>query len=547
MSHELRTLLWLQGCLLRNSLRRGTVQDTGRVVGVLFLGLLLLPGLLVIAVIMGVGLRLTDAVGGGHILALAFTFLLLIWLITPASHQQITEPLDLTRLFHLPAAFRDLVLGSLLLNSIGLAALSTGFFLLAAIIGYMRAIGQVVPMTVSVLLFFGVVVVLKAIVDDALALAAADRRLRLLMVVIGLVPVLPVIYGQLSLQVGMLRNEPLPEPQALLAQLDLLRRLRWVPSGWLAQAFVAVRRSAWEVWLGWTMALAALLVAGLGLHLRLMRRLFFGELWRLAVRRRSPVRPSRIGGWASALGRHRPWLGDLLMLLYKDWLNFVRSPITARLFFLPVVLGLVAYFGGQLPFPSWSVGLGLAGLTAFFVTLMGHNQLCTYDHVGIAALLLAPVPRRLILLSNGLLNLAVAVVLLLVAVLVAWLARRDAAVLGYAMGAIVPLQLVCNGLTHLTGLLFPYYMDLERGQAPLNEAKASFFTVFSALLGMPLLTAPIMLLLGLGRLLTPEAWWVFLLLAVVYGAAIYGLLVEVAARLFPAREEKLVETMLARR
>jgi hypothetical protein len=547
MGHDLRTLLWLQGRLLRNSLRRGTARDTGRVVGVLLLGLLLVPGLLALAVIMGVGLRLTDAVGGGHILALAFSFLLLIWLTTPASHQQITEPLDLTRLFHLPVAFRHLVLGSLLLNSIGLAALSTGFFLLAAMVGYMRTVWQMVPMTASVLLFFGVVVVLKAIVDDVLALAAADRRLRLLIVVISLAPVLLIVYGQLWFQVGFFLDGPPPEPQALLRQVDLLRWLSWLPSGWLAQAFVALRQNTWETWLGWTMALAAVLVTGLGLHVRLMRQLFFGDLWRLAVRRRAAVRPSRIGGWASALGRRRPWLGDLLMLLYKDWLNFVRSPITARLFFLPVMLCLVAYFFGRLPLPGWGIGLGLAGLTAFFVTLMAHNQLCTYDHVGIAALLLSPVPRPLILLSYGLLNLAVAVVLVLAAVLAAWLARRDAVLFGYALSAIVPLELVCNGLAHLTGLIFPYYMDLERGQAPLNEAKASFFTVFSAILGMPLLTAPVLLLMGLGRLLAPGWWSVFLLLALVYGVAVYGLLLKVAAWLFPAREETLVEIMLARR
>ncbi|MCX7851734.1 MAG: hypothetical protein N2383_03015 [Caldilineales bacterium] len=548
MGHELRTLLWLQGRLLRNSLRRGTAQDTGRLVGVLFLGVLMVPGLLVMAVVMAVGLRLTDIVLGGHILALAFTFILLIWLTMPASQQQMTEPLDLTRLFHLPIAFRHLVLASLVLNSIGLTALSTGFFLLAAIVGFLRAGWQAAPMALSALAFFGVVVVLKAVVDDVLALAAADRRLRLLIIVVSLAPVLLIVYGQLSFQIGLLGGGPPPDPAVYLAQFDLLRWVSWAPSGWLAQAFVALRRGGWWPWLGWTMALLAVLVAGLGLHLRLMRRLFFGNLWRVAMRRRSAPRRSRLLAWASALGRRRPWLGDWLVLLWKDWLNFARSPITARLFFLPVILCLAGYFFGRVSLlPGWSIGLGLAGFTAFFVTLMAHDQIGTYDHVGVGALLLSPAPRVLILLSYGLLNLAVAVALALAAGLTAWLARGEPVVLGYALALIVPLQLVCNGLTHLTSLVFPYYMDLERGQAPLNEAKASFFTVFSAMVGMPLLTWPIVLPVGLGRLLAPAWTPLFLGFALVYGVAAYALLLKVAARLFPSREEKLVETMLARR
>jgi hypothetical protein len=547
MGHELRTLLWLQSRLLRNSLRRGTAQDTGRLIGVLFLGVLMVPGLLVMAIVMAVGLRLTDVVLGGHILAVAFSFILLVWLTMPASQQQMTEPLDLTRLFHLPIAFRQLVLGSLLLNSIGLTALSTGFFLVAAVIGFLRAFWQAAPMALTALAFFGVVVVLKALVDDVLALAAADRRLRLLIVVISLAPVLLIVYGQLSFQLSFIGGGPPPDPAVLLAQFDLLRWLSWLPSGWLAQAFVALRSGAWSDWLGWTTALALMLVAGLWLHLRLMRRLFFGDLWRLAVRRRPSSRPSRLGAWASALGRRWPWGGDLLVLLWKDWLNFVRSPMTARLFFLPIMLCLVAFFFGRVPAPAWLVGLGLAGFTAFFTTMMAHNQMCTYDHIGVVALLLSPAPRSLILLSYGVLNLLVAVSLALLAGLTAWLAQGEPVVLGYTLALIVPLQLVCNGLTYLTGLVFPYYMDLERGQAPVNEAKASFFTVFSAVLGMPLLTWPIFLLVGLGRLLAPLWTPVFLGLALVYGTAAYLLLLKVAARLFPAREEKLVETMLARR
>lgn len=548
MGHELRTLLWLQSRLLRNSLRRGTAQDTGRLIGVLFLGVLMVPGLLLMAVVMAVGLRLTDVVLGGHILALAFTFILLIWLTMPASQQQMTEPLDLTRLFHLPIAFRQLVVGSLLLNSIGLTALSTGFFLVAAIVGFPRAAWQVAPMALAALAFFGVVVVLKALVDDVLALAAADRRLRLLIIVISLAPVLLIVYGQLSFQIGLIGGGPPPDPAVFLAQFDLLRRLSWIPSGWLAQALVALRRGEWWPWLDWTMALATAFAVGLWLHLRLMRRLFFGDLWRLAVRRRSAPKRSRLIAGAVALGRRRPRLGDLLVLLWKDWLNFARSPMTARLFFLPVILCLIGYFFGRLPFlPGWSIGLGLAGFTAFFVTLMAHNQLCTYDHVGLGALLLSPAPRALILLSYGLLDLAVAVALALAAGLTAWLARGAPVVLGYALALIVPFQIACNGLTHLTSLVFPYYMDLERGQAPLNEAKASFFTVFSAMVGMPLVTGPIFLLVGLGRLLAPAWTPVFLGFALVYGVAVYALLLKVAARLFPSREEKLVETMLARR
>lgn len=546
MTSDLRTLLWLQRRLLRNALRRGSAQDTGRLVGVAVLGLLMLPVIVVFSAGMAVGLRFADADLTATIVAAVFSLLLLMWLLTPASSQQLTEPLDLPKLFAQPIGFRSMVVGSLLVNGASLAALATGVFLIAAIAGATRALWQPLPMLIPALLFLLALIVLKALIDDILGLAAEDRRLRLIFILISLLPVVFIIYFQVSFQAGFITNDAPPDPLALLKRLDSLRWLSLLPSGWLAQALLGVRQAAWERWLAWNLALLALIGAGLVLHVRLMRQLYFGNLFRMAVRQKAPtaaaLRPARRLPLLSA-----PVSASLLALLRKDWLNFIRSPMTARLFFLPILLAVMAYFLSFPAAPAWALGLGIGGFAAFMVTMQMHNQICTYDHVGVGALALSPAPRRLALLSYALLNLGIVAALAAAGGIASLLRRHDPSLIPIAIATALLAQTIFNGLTHLTSLVFPYYMDLERGQAAMNEAKASFFTFFAAFLGMPLLGGPIFLLLALTFALAPAYIGPAALLALLYALLGYGLLLYLAGRLFPSREEKLVETMLARR
>lgn len=546
MSSDLRTLLWLQRRLLRNALRRGSAQDTGRLVGVLLLGLLMLPVVVMFSVGMGVGLRFADAELTGTIVAVVFSFFMLIWLITPASSQQMTEPLDLPKLFQHPIGFRSLVVGGLLINGASLASLATVVFLFAAIAGATRAVWHPLPMLVPALLFLLGLIVLKALIDDILSLAAEDRRLRMIFILISLAPVLLLVYGQLSFQIGFINNDAPPDPLALLERLDILRWLSFLPSGWLAQALLNVRQGAWERWLAWNLALLVLIGLGLMLHLRLMRQLYFGNLFRMAVRQKPvttvALRPSRRLPFFSAQTS-----SNLLALLRKDWLNFARSPMTARLFFLPILLGLLAYFFSFPEAPIWAIGLGVGGFAAFMVTMQGHNQICTYDHVGVGALALSPAPRRLALFSYAVLNLGVVAAMALFGGVASLVRHHDPVVILIAVLASLLAQTILNGLSHLTSLVFPYYMDLERGQAGMNEAKSSFFTVFTVILGIPLLAGPIFLLLALAWALAPAYIGLAILLALVYAVAGYAILLYLAGRLFPSREERLVETMLSRR
>lgn len=545
MTSDLRTLLWLQIRLLRNALRRGSVQDTGRLIGVIALAVLALPSIIAMAVGMAIGLRFADLTLTGTIVAIVFSFILLMWLATPASNQQLTEPLDLPKLFHLPIGFRSLALGSLALNSVSLAALMTGIFLIATLVGAARSFGHVLAMGISSLLFLGLLIVLKALIDDILDLAAEDRRLRLIFILISLLPVLLIVYGQLAFQTRFINSNTPDDPLKVLRSIDLLSWLRWLPSGWYASSLLGVRTGAWSDWLIWSLALLLCIGFGLILHLRLMRQLYFGDFFRMAVRQRqatSALRPSRRLPFLSAAASN-----DLLALLRKDWLNFIRSPMTARLFFLPILLAILAYFFSLPEMPVWAMGLGIAGFTAFMVTMMAHNQICTYDHIGVGALALSPVPRHLMLMSYALINLAVTIPLAAVAGLASFVRQGDATVIAIAIAVAFIAQMAFNGLTHLTSLVFPYYMDLERGQAGMNEAKASFFTVFSTLFGSPLLGAPIFVPLALAWSLFPAYLPAAFAFAVIYAILIYLALLFLAARIFPRREERLVETMLARR
>ena len=64
---------------------------------------------------------------------------------------------------------------------------------------------------------------------------------------------------------------------------------------------------------------------------------------------------------------------------------------------------------------------------------------------------------------------------------------------------------------------------------------------------MPLLGGPIFVLIALAFALAPVYVVPAFILALVYAVAGYLLLLTIAGRIFPTREEKLVETMLARR
>ena len=534
MKHDLRTLFWLQGRLLRNALRRKNVQDSGRLVGIASMALLALPGIMVMAVFLGIGLRLLTPQEAGEVLALVFVFILFIWLATPASNQQFVEPVDIPKLLHLPVGFRSLVMGSVLLNSASTATLVTLPFLIAIVAGASRRGWDILPIAISCCLFLGVLIIIKSLLDDIIDLAAEDRRLRLLIILLSLTPVLLIYFGQLSLQTRFVNPQgrsEVDDPRQLLAVISFLRYLRYVPPGWIAESILGAATAAWSRWLQWNLAQMVFIIAGLLLHVWLMRKIYFGELLRTAMKvdkRTATLRQ----------GRRLPFLSpavsaDLLTLLRKDWLNFRRSPMTARLFFLPIMVGFVSYFFSLTPMPAGALGLIISGFAVFMVTMMAHNQIAAYDHTGVATLVLSPAPRHLVLISYALINLAVVLVMALIGGAVAAIRTGDILVLLVTLGVALIAQTALNGLTHLTSLVFPYYVDLERGQAAAGEAKASFFTVITTFVGAPILAAPIYLTLVLAGIAAPAYLPFALAFVAIYAVVAYAGQLFLATRLFP--------------
>lgn len=544
MNHELRTLLWLQVKLLRNSLRRGSMQDTGRLLTVIMLSVLALPGAIVFAIGMGYGLHVVDLKWVDDIVATVFSFMMLMWVVTPVSSQQITEALDLPKLFHLPLSFRNLALGSLLISTASLGTLITLPFLGAVTVGASRNLVHIVPLALSSSAFLGVLIVLNALLADVLDLAAEDRRLRMILIMVSMLPVVFILYAEFSLQARFINDQNI-DPLKLVEALQPMRWLRWLPSGWYALAVVGTLEGAWAQWLAGTAGMVAFVGLGLALHVGLMRQLFFGNLLRSAAPRQQKTAKLHDA-------RRIPFLpaqtsSDLAALWRKDWLNFRRSPMTARLFFLPLLIVFMAYFLSIPEVPSWALGLGVGGFSAIMTALMAHNQICTYDHVGVGSLALSPAPRHLVLLSYALLNLMVVAVLALIGGAASAVRLHEPGVVLIAIGSGVLAQIALNGLAHLTSLVFPYYLDLERGQASMNESKTSFFTVFSIFLGAPIVVAPLYLLLVLTALLARPWLPLAFVFGLIYVLIAYAALLYAATRLFPQREQNLVEKMLARR
>ena len=104
------------------------------------------------------------------------------------------------------------------------------------------------------------------------------------------------------------------------------------------------------------------------------------------------------------------------------------------------------------------------------------------------------------------------------------------------------MGLVLTGIAHVASVLFPVYMDLERGQNQANQR--SFAASFLMLLGGPVaLAAPIGL--PLATVFLAPAWLPgALAAAALYCLVAYGLLLELATRLLPAREERILRIIV---
>lgn len=528
---ELRTLAWLQRRLLVNGLRRGGQREVGRVAGLALLLVISIPYVLFLGGGLLIALRTLPPERGTALVASGFTFLLLMWAVSPMANQQLFEAPSLRRLLPQPISLRGLVIGGLVASAASFITLVTLPFLVAVLAGAARGPLSAGQIAAAGGLYLALLVVLKAVVLDVLDLAADDRRLRQAVAAgIGL-----VLFGFMLSQMGLSdfgRAETAPFLDRMMDSTYLL----WLPPGWFAGAVLAAMTgepASWAVRCG---LLAAAAAGGAWLHARLQARLYFGDTWHargVEAAARRPLREARrLPGLSAADSR------ALRALWRKDWLNLRRSPLTSRVAFLPVMFGLMAFFGTRnLAPPPAAVGLVVGGASAFITTAFGVNGLALLDHRGLGTLLLTPARRSLVLVAQGALFVCVAVLMATVSGTGAALAARAPVALLAAVAAAAVFQLAFAGLAHLGSVYFAHYIDVERGQS--EASGPAFAGVVVMLVGFPLLAAPIVAGLAACWVLAPRWLPLALVGGFGYAAVVYLGLVAWAARALAAREDRL--------
>lgn len=240
----------LKLALIVNGLRRGWQQALGLVVGTMFALPAALGGFVLFAL-------LGRLPGGGDVLVLLFTGLVVGWMLGPLLAFGVDETLDAGRLVLLPLRPTQLVVGLLAASTVGIAPIATLFALLGTVPGFARA-------PADVLLAFGAVIVEFALCLLASRAATAwlsnllrSRRGRDLMVTIG------ALVGMVGLLAGHI-SEVLESALARQLLDPLVAPLRWTPPGLAASAVAAA--AAGDLFGGiWRLALSVgggVLVAG---------------------------------------------------------------------------------------------------------------------------------------------------------------------------------------------------------------------------------------------------------------------------------------------
>ena len=535
---ELADLIWLQRRLLAASLRRGDSRSRARVLTVLFLLAAFLPSAATLSIGLLITLRRAEPELATRVVSVGFSFLFLFWAAAPLTAQPLLEGLNLPRLLTHPVSLRGLALGNLMGSAFGLLGLISLPLLAAAVAGATRGPISGLAAILASGLFFALLTVAKSVSTLLFDLLAEDRRLRGLVSSLTIALPLSMYLEQAGLSRPGSEGMPFFAPEALTTRLSA-----WMPGGWYARALRAGIEADVSGWTLVVLLFGGAILVGAALHQRLLRRLHLGEILRgrhRAAKARGSLAPDASAGRLDA-----PRWRVIRGLLHKDILATRRSPLSLRLAFLPPLFAVLGFFmarGGELPVAPAILGLGIGGFCAFTVASIGTNSFGLIDHIGVASLFSSPAPRRSILLSQGLVLLALELALAAFGGAGAAVGSASWAALPAALASALGVGLVLTGIAHVASVLFPIYMDLERGQNQANQR--SFAASFLMMLGGPLVLAlPIGLPIA-AAFLAPARLPGLLVAAGLYCLIVYALLLELAARLLPAREDRILRIIV---
>ncbi len=538
----LRHFLWLQGRLLRNGLMRGDARSRGR---------LLLTGMLLLSVIPTVtigtiglyfALRTMGADTAQRVLSVAMGALLLMWALAPLTGQPLTESVGYLRLLHHPVRPLSFLFGgqvSALLSLLGLISLP---ILTSSAVALADGPVSLLAAMLSLAAFVWLCVSVKCLATLLTDLLSEDRRLRNLTSFLLMLAFMALYLDQ----VGIGHMDSLEGGPGFFRQGAWSTVLAgWLPSGWTARALLASADGRYGAWLLGTSAVAGLALALIPLQALLLRRLLWGDLPHATAEGHAASDGlRRDGGRLPGLG-----MADsrrLKALLRKDWLVQKRSPMTLRLSILPLLFGFMAWQAGRADdldgLPAVLLPVAIGAMAGFVSGSLGNNRLGMVDHIGTGTLLASPAPRRLILLAHGLSQLLLTGILAGACGVGLLLGRGVWADLGPLLIAAAATGGVVTGLGLISSVRFPTYVDLERGRAETNQA--SFAGVLLLLLGVPLLMSPLVGGFAVAAIFRPALLPWLLPVALVYGLGFFLLGLNVANRLLPGQESRLLEVLV---
>lgn len=562
MLADVKTLLWLQGRLVRSMFRSRRLHvwaQLGRVLLMLLLLAMTLPLFFGMGLALGWGVTRLSPDGALELLLIVNSAMLFFWLLLPASYNsEIMERFELSRLFVHPVRFPSLVTGSIVVSLLSY----TGLWSLLILLGEIAGLAWHKPLALPLILVgavptFAILVLGGRLMDDLLDLVADDRRLRGLLLFLTSMPLMLIIFGNYYIQVlvtnpdTLLRvlepwvgDMPSVEGLAVSQAIDLIlthlrpsRLLLWLPPGWGTAAMAAPVTGQWATGLGFLVLSLAFSGLLLWIHAAVTRRMMQGAALRIGTER---VRSRR---WR----RQMPGPAAFWALWSKDWYYLRRSPITPRALLSTPIIAVAFGFGlwqmssilpPESPFRA-AIPL-LAGALVLVSANLGTSTLAadylgTIDREGLASLLLTPVDRRLVLLSSTAVTLLLGMAQSLVLLVAVAIFTGSWIVLPWGLYFALCLHFGTMPLYHLSSILAPY-------RAPLQSwgGKGGNMGVFIAwTVGTP----PIVALFVLPALLWPPAQIVTLPLAAVYAFGLYALTLKPIATLMDRRTHQILEAI----
>lgn len=563
MKAEVTTLLWLQWKLAAALFRTRRASAWARL-GRLLMVLLLLVMLVPFFAFVGAGLAFLGATlspqAALQLMLIVNTCLLGLWLVLPTMYSaDLVERLDLPRLFIQPVSLRGLTVGSALVAMLNPLGLGTLLVLLGEAAGLTwhrpLALPLILAGTALTLVLF---VLAGRLMEDLFDLVAADRRLRGLMVFLLMLPIFMVIIASQFFQVLVqpesggsawlrrLIDDALPAAQGLsfVQMLDgLLLHFRpsqvllWLPAGPGTAAMALPAAGQWGPALLALAGAAALCVLLAWTHGRILGRMLQGAALHMSSEQ---VRSHGLApDWPGAPA----WWG----IIGKDWAYMRRSPLTKQGLigtpFLVVIFGILIWRMAIMlpPDSAWRQALPFlaGGMLLVSVNLAMMNFSANYygavDREGFAGLMLAPVDRRWLLLSQGLVTLALTLVLTLPLLVLAAILFGVWALVPWGVLAMVCLHYSMLPAYELVGMVSPF-----RAQMTLsNKNQGNLWMV----LAWCFASLPVLALTLLPWVWSPAAAVAGLALAALYSAALYTFTLRPLAGFLGRRTFQILEVV----